>query len=1170
MTKVPFSFLTPLVTDKVNFAEEELKVLGFWKDIKAFETQLKLTESCKPYTFYDGPPFATGTPHYGNLLAGTVKDICTRYATQNGHYVKRRFGWDCHGLPVEYEVDKKLKIFTPKEHMEFGIKNYNDECRKIVMKYSGLWRSIVHRFGRWIDFDNDYKTMDITFMESVWWVFKQLFEKGLVYRSSRVMPFSTACGTVLSNFEAHSNYKENTPDPSIVITFPLIAKPNVKILAWTTTPWTLPSNLALCVNPEFTYIQFEEPKTKEIYICGEPNVEEVRKELHIPKDAKLNILEKFKGKDMIGWEYEPLFPYFAAHKEKGCFRVIAADFVTADTGTGIVHTAPGFGEDDFYACVKAGIIKPDAPPCPVDDNGKFTDVVKEWKGMYIKDADPLIKEYLKKNKRLVASSSIKHSYPFCWRSDTPLIYKAVQAWFIKVTAIKEDLLKNNLKSRWVPQNIQEKRFHNWLHDARDWCFSRNRYWGNPIPLWVSDDGEEIIAVGSIKELVELSGIKEAPTDLHRDFIDHITIPSKHGKGLLHRIPEVFDCWFESGSMPFSQVHYPFGISEEEFNKVFPADFIAEGLDQTRGWFYTLTVLSTAVKNSNCFKNLIVHGLVLAEDGKKMSKHLKNYTDPMDLVNKTGADAIRLYMINSPVVKAEGLKFSDKGVEAVIRDVLLPWYNAYRFMIQNITRWEMLTGKSFVFDEKVKEKMLNPDANVMDKWITAANQNLIKFIRTEMENYRLYTVVPKLLKFLEQLTNGYVRLNRSRLKGATTADDWNVALNILFDVLINTTILMCCYTPFTSEILYQNLRKGVDPKSSYFADSVHYLKVPAFNPALINEEIEKQVANMQNVILLGRTIRDRKKLPVKQPLSTLTVVSKDPKMIASIKILEKYITEELNVVNIDYKENEHDYVSYKISPNFNPIGERLGKQIIKTLRPLIEKMNEAQIREYAQNGSIKLVDKDGKEYEMLEGEIIIDPTFADKYSKDPDCGCASNLDGCVLINVKITDELKKIRIARELSKAIQKARKDAGINIEDAIEIYYTVEGAKLKEIIEANAAVIRPIVKVPLIDIKYMPKFARVIYKDSYETTIDELQRFTFLLVHTHVAFDNEAIKQKLGNIKIASVTKELKKILDTPYSEVRKELEKGLKITVDKKEYILEKDKEVFADVEEYLKKHK
>ncbi|KAJ1980253.1 isoleucine--tRNA ligase, partial [Dimargaris cristalligena] len=638
-----------------SFPKEEEKIQAYWREIDAFRTSVKLSEGRKPFTFYDGPPFATGLPHYGHLLAGTIKDVVTRFAHQTGHYVERRFGWDCHGLPVEHEIDKKLHITGRDDVMAMGIDKYNAECRSIVMRYANEWRSTVERLGRWIDFDNDYKTLDTSFMESVWWAFGQLYGKGKVYRGVRVMPFSTGCNTPLSNFEATQNYKD-VVDPAVTVAFPLVSDPTVQLLAWTTTPWTLPSNLALCVNPDFEYIKIRDGETGQLYVLLEKRLDVLYKN---PKKAKFEILDRFSGSSMLGWEYIPLFDYFVEEFQGRAFKVLNDRYVTDESGTGIVHQAPGFGEDDHRCCTEAGVISPDGfLPCPVNESGIMTSEVTDFAGLYIKDADKEIQKHLKRVNRLVRQTQMSHSYPFCWRSDTPLVYKAVPSWFVRVREITDRLLANNRTSRWVPEFVQEKRFGNWLAAARDWNISRNRYWGTPIPLWVSDDYEEVVCVGSVAELEELTGVTGL-TDIHRDKIDHLTIPSRTGRGVLRRIEEVFDCWFESGSMPYAQKHYPFE-NRELFESTFPADFVSEGIDQTRGWFYTLLVLSTHLFDCAPYKNLIASGLVLAADGKKMSKRLKNYPDPTLVIDKYGADALRMYLINSPVVRAETLKFKEEG------------------------------------------------------------------------------------------------------------------------------------------------------------------------------------------------------------------------------------------------------------------------------------------------------------------------------------------------------------------------------------------------------------------------------------------------------------------------------------------------------------------------------
>mmetsp|Transcript_5114 Transcript_5114/g.7794 ORF Transcript_5114/g.7794 Transcript_5114/m.7794 type:complete len:894 (+) Transcript_5114:445-3126(+) len=892
----------------------------------------------------------------------------TRYATQTGHYCKRRFGWDCHGLPIEYQIDKQYNIKSSVEREEIGVKEYNRRCREIVMTYSKEWEKIVSRFGRWIDFENDYKTMDCNFMESVWWAFKQIFDKDLVYRGSRIMPFSAACNTVLSNFEAGSNYKD-AKDPSIYITFPLLEDPETSLLAWTTTPWTLPSNLACAVNPEFTYVKIQDTENNKKFIFAECRLKDVLKQTKI-KNHK--VLEKIPGKDLVGKQYTPLFTYFENMREQKCFSVVDGTFVTKDSGTGVVHCAPGFGEEDYNVCVAKGLVQPGKVVMPMDDDGKFLPSVKEWAGVYFKDADPEIIKNLKDRGRLVAQGTIVHSYPYCWRSQTPLMYRAIDTWFIKVTDIKDQIIKKNEDPTWVPSFVQEKRFKNWLEGARDWCFSRNRYWGNPIPIWASDDMQEIVCIGSIKELQELSGCGEI-TDLHRESIDHITIPSKMGKGNLKRIPEVFDCWFESGSMPFAQSHYPFSVSDEEFMKGFPANFIAEGLDQTRGWFYTLMVISTAIKDSAPFKNLIVNGIVLAEDGQKMSKSKQNYPDPMAIAKNYGADACRLYLCNSPVVRAESLKFCEKGVLDMVREIFLPWFNAYRFLIQNITRYEAATGKNFVFDEKMKYKV-REGGNVMDKWIVSCNQNLIKLVRNEMDHYKLYNVVRPLIAFLEFLTNAYVRFNRSRMKGEDGIEEQVISLNILFDVLHNTNTLMSCITPFITDHMYQNMKNGINPDNKdLHANSIHFLQISECDENLIDAAVERRITRMLSAIENGRLIRERNNISVKTPLSQLVVVDREEEAIKDLIEVQNYIMEELNVLDFKTESNEDEFIQYKCEPDNKLIGGALKKAFDKKLKTKIANLSSAELREYLTNGHLMIGD-----IKIENGWLKVEKVFNEKY------------------------------------------------------------------------------------------------------------------------------------------------------------------------------------------------
>ncbi|KAK9792748.1 hypothetical protein WJX73_005932 [Symbiochloris irregularis] len=1042
----------------LSFPGEEKRILTFWEEIDAFKQQLKQREGAKPYSFYDGPPFATGLPHYGHLLAGTIKDIVTRFASATGHYVPRRFGWDCHGLPVEYEIDKAEGIKSREDVLKMGIDTYNEKCRSIVMRYSKEWESTVRRMGRWIDFESGYRTMDATFMESVWWVFKQLHDKGLVYRGFKVMPYSTGCKTPLSNFEAGQNYKD-VMDPAIMVSFSVEDDAEkAELVAWTTTPWTLPSNLALCVNPAMEYVRVQDPATGRVYIVAEarlaflpgavPKAKKGGKKDAAPA-AGFKVLSKMKGSALVGMRYTPLFPFFAhlkaprpsdsapsanggASPAAGAFRVVSDNYVTSDSGTGVVHQAPAFGEDDMRVCIAHGILqRGESIPCPVDADGCFTEEVATFSGRYVKEADSDIIAWLKQQGRLVSNERFSHSYPFCWRSDTPLIYKAVPSWFVKVENARQRLLATTAQTEWVPSFVRDKRFGNWLEGAHDWAVSRSRFWGTPLPVWTSADGKEVVVVGSVEELHKLTGHKV--TDLHRHFIDGLTIPSPSRGEPLRRVDEVFDCWFESGSMPYAQLHYPFE-NVDFFRSSFPADFVAEGLDQTRGWFYTLIVLSTLLFDQPAFKNLVCNGLVLAADGKKMSKRLKNYPDPAEIIEEYGADALRLYLINSPVVRAESLRFRREGVQGVVREVFIPWYNAFRFLVQNVLRLEAsgrLPTHMLPFNPAQVEA--GPSANVLDRWIQAATRSLAAFVRTEMSAYRLYTVVPRLVQFLENLTNVYVRLNRTRLRGqGNDPMDCHTALATLFHVLLDTCKVMAPFTPFICELMYQNLRRAL-PKAP---QSVHWCDFPETGPLQEGDEgIQASVEGMQRVLDLARVLRERHSKPLKQPLRRLTIVHSDKALLADLAgQLRQYVMGEVNVVEMDTCSDPLRYCNIKAHPEWQVLGKRLGKAMVPVGKA-IQGMTFAQIEEFNQKGHISL-----GEHQLQEGDIKVFTEF-----KGPEGGgegpttMDANGDGSMLVVMDLSEDESLLEAfwAREVVNRIQKIRKAAGLQEGDKVDFWVT-------------------------------------------------------------------------------------------------------------------------------------
>ncbi|NQT92374.1 MAG: isoleucine--tRNA ligase [Lentisphaerae bacterium] len=989
------------VLPKADLPALEREILDFWKNNSTFQKSMDERRSGSEFVFYDGPPFATGLPHYGNLLPGTIKDVVPRYQAMRGHFVDRRFGWDCHGLPVEYEVEQDLKISGKRDIEAMGVGTFNEHCRSIVLRYTREWQQVVTRMGRWVDFDRDYKTMDPEYMESIWWVFKSLWDKGLVYEGHKILPYCPRCTTPLSNFETNQGYEEVT-DPSVTIRFAVAGQENTYLLAWTTTPWTLPSNMGLAVGADIPYARIEDDNAV-YYMAAE------RVPLYYPGGTESMSVKEVEGRDLVGLEYEPLLPYFAALKAEGAFRVVAADFVSTKDGTGIVHIAPGFGEDDHGLGLKEGL----PCVCPVDEEGRFTREVHDFAGRQVKETDREIIRRLKDEGKLVHATTITHSYPHCWRCETPLIYRAVSTWFVKVESLRDRLLEANSQIHWVPEHLRDGRFGKWLEGARDWAISRNRYWGAPLPLWRSADGSETVCVGSIEELETLSGTRV--TDLHKHVVDDLTIRSKESGAELRRVPEVLDCWFESGAMPYAQAHYPFE-NKEHFETHFPADFIAEGLDQTRGWFYTLMVLSVALFDRPAFRNVVVNGLVLAEDGRKMSKRLKNYPDPTYMIETYGADALRLYMLNSAVVRAEDLRFSEEGVKHILRHLLIPLWNAYSFFVTyaNIDGWSAV------------EESAIPSDNVLDRWIGSSLESLKAEVTEAMDRYDLQRAVRPFVHFIEDLTNWYIRRSRRRFWKSQDDEDKAQAYATLHAVLLGLARIAAPFTPFVSEAIYRNLRIDGMP------ESVHLCDFPLPNSENRDLELEKEMALVMSVVRICRLLRAEHSLKVRQPLAALHVVSRNEDVREKIAALKDIVVDELNVKDLVFGDHESELVHFKAKPDFSRLGPRLGPAV-KKAAGTIAALDQDSVESLLCGGTLT-IEVDGKPVSLTAEDLAVERAAREGLV------VASEGEIVVALETGLTDGLLAEGLAREFVNKVQNMRKTAALEVTDRIRILFYAPG----------------------------------------------------------------------------------------------------------------------------------
>ena len=996
------------VSTDMNFVEREKQVEKFWEDNQIFEKSMKVREGNPSYVFYDGPPTANGKPHIGHVETRVIKDMIPRYRTMKGYQVPRKAGWDTHGLPVELEVEKKLGLDGKDQIEKYGVEPFIEQCKESVWKYEGMWEDFSHTVGFWADMKNPYVTYHNDYIESEWWALKEIWKKGLLYEGHKIVPYCPRCGTPLSSHEVAQGYKD-VKERSAVVRFKVKGE-DAYILAWTTTPWTLPSNVALCVNPDEDYVKVTSKGYT--YYMAAALVDTVLGE-------GAEILEHYQGKDLEFKEYEPLFPY--AEKRIGnkkAYYVVCDTYVTLTDGTGVVHIAPAFGEDDS----KVGH-RYDLPFVQlVNEKGEMTEETP-WAGTFCKKADMAVLQALEDKDLLFDAPLFEHSYPHCWRCDTPLIYYARETWFIRMTAVKEDLIRNNNTINWIPESIGKGRFGDWLENVQDWGLSRNRYWGTPLPVWQCECGHQD-CIGSIEELKEKADNCPDDIELHRPYIDAVTIKCPKCGKEMHRVPEVIDCWFDSGSMPFAQHHYPFE-NKEIFEKQFPAQFISEAVDQTRGWFYSLLAISTLLFNKAPYENVIVLGLVQDENGQKMSKSKGNAVDPFDALQTYGADAIRWYFYTSSAPWLPS-RFAGKTVVEGQRKFMGTLWNTYAFFVlyANIDNFDA-TKYSLEYDKLA----------VMDKWLLSRLESTVKAVDDNLANYRIPEAAKALQSFVDDMSNWYVRRSRERFWAKGMEQDKINAYMTLYTALVTVAKAAAPMIPFMTEDIYQNLVKSIDASAP---ESIHLCDFPEVHENWIDPKMEEDMADLLEIVVMGRAARNTANIKNRQPIGTMYVKSE----FQLSEFYKEIIEDELNVKEVVFKDDIADFISYSFKPQMRTVGPKYGKLLNKIKTTLSELDGNKAMAELKSTGELKL-DIDGQEIVLLEEDLLIDMAQMEGYVSESDHTIT------VVLDTNLTPELIEEGFVRELVSKIQTMRKEAGFEVMDHIVIY--CDGSdKVAEILTRN------------------------------------------------------------------------------------------------------------------------